>query len=324
MADSGQYIRDRSAHNNYLQVPFAIFTKGLSRPAFQLYVWYKGVAGDTGSCWQSLATIGDGCNMSLPTILKARKELADLKLIKISRRLLPKNQEQVIIDIVDVWEENKDCYDTFQPGKRKERLNNRDNSAYQKDLNHPLKKLNIPIKSLKHPSKATLDKLDKEELDKNTLPTNSRKKRRTPSTFDHRAAAELKKVISSHIKVNKNARMEQWADTFRLLRERDGVAIDEIKNAIKWYKHHIGEEYIPEAYSADAFREKYNNNKIPAAMKRTAEEGPGSNGSVDARDVFNELQIMGCSLNFDQEDVDDAAISLGAAAGTFKMKDMPE
>lgn len=153
---------------------------------------------------------------------------------------------------------------------------------------------------------------------------NSRKGKQ-PSSFDHKAAAQLRKVVSSHIKVNENASMREWANSFRLLRERDGVPADEIKKAIKWYKHYIGEEYIPEAFSAKTFREKYSNGQIPSAMRKTEDESGGNgngNGKIDALDILNNLQILGTSLDPDQEDIDDAAAMLGVSAGTFTVKDV--
>ena len=309
-------IIDESAHTNFTIIPNIIHQKWLNLAAFRLYIWFKKVAGETGSCWQSLDTICSGTGMSKPTITKGRQELKEADLISVKRTRMENGSEKIIVKITDVWNENREVLDmsetktspTESPDKGKRNFNARCNNSGSADK----RKLDlIRLKAKKKEETLSSEK------------TNSRKNK-LPTSFDHRAAAELRKVVSSHIKVNKNADMKRWADQFRLLRERDGVTIDEIKNAIKWYKHHIGEEYIPEAYSADTFREKYNNNQIPAAMKRTAEEGPGSNGSVDARDIFNELQIMGCSLDYDQEDIDDATMSLGAAAGTFTMKDMPE
>jgi len=79
------------------------------------------------------------------------------------------------------------------------------------------------------------------------------------------------------MRVNRRANLKDWANQFRLMREYDGVSKREIKEALNWYSEHIGQEYQPEAYSAKAFREKYKNGQISAAMQRSQRNGAGSN-----------------------------------------------
>ncbi len=119
--------------------------------------------------------------------------------------------------------------------------------------------------------------------------TVAKTKKPKPSAFDRKAADKLHAVVSKHIKVNCNANMTAWSNHCRLLRERDGVPPEDIKAAIKWYAKNIGGEFIPEAYSAGTFREKYVNGKIPAAMNRN---GNGRNGKAkeEQKKVFDRIR----------------------------------
>ncbi len=88
--------------------------------------------------------------------------------------------------------------------------------------------------------------------------------------IDFKLAERLYAIVSSYIKVNKKANLREWANQFRLMREKDGIPLEDIEKALDWYSENIGGEFIPEAFSAKSFREKYVNGKIPAAMKRTS------------------------------------------------------
>lgn len=96
--------------------------------------------------------------------------------------------------------------------------------------------------------------------------TNSRAfpKRDGASEFDKIASTKLKEIITS--KININIHIASWPNTFRLLRTKDKVSKDRIKRVIKWYARHIGEDYVPVAHSAKAFREKFT--RLEEAIKR--------------------------------------------------------
>jgi hypothetical protein len=90
------------------------------------------------------------------------------------------------------------------------------------------------------------------------------------TTFDRKAASRFHEVVSSHIKVNCKANMTEWAHQFRKMRQVDEVPKKVIREAIEWYSVHIGGDYIPEAFSAKTFREKYRSGQIKAAIDRTS------------------------------------------------------
>lgn len=53
------------------------------------------------------------------------------------------------------------------------------------------------------------------------------------------------------------ARPSTWADHIRLLRNQDGYTEEDIKKTTAWYAAHIGNDFVPEAYSGTAFRRKF-------------------------------------------------------------------
>lgn len=114
-----------------------------------------------------------------------------------------------------------------------------------------------------------------------------KKRKKQPSPFDRKCAAELAKIVSTVIKVNRLADIKKWADQFRLMRTYDKVPAKEIKAAIQWYAKHIGGEYVPEAFSAKTFREKYP--KMLAAMRRSAKRD-GADAEMDDEQRYSEFQ----------------------------------
>lgn len=131
----------------------------------------------------------------------------------------------------------------------------------------------------------TMSKLSSSDGKRSFPSSDGRKGKRTATPWDHKATAELHKVVSSHIKVNCTANNKQWANQFSLMRTRDKVPKRDIRSAIEWYKDNIGSEYMVEAFSASTFRKKYMNGQIPAAMKRN-----GYNNASNLDDPRTELQ----------------------------------
>lgn len=95
-----------------------------------------------------------------------------------------------------------------------------------------------------------------------------------PEAWDRRAAEELRRIVATHVAVNRTARTAEWARHFRLLRTADGRPKAEIRATLEWYAGRIGQPYIPVALSGSAFRAKYL--QLRAAMRR--EELPATNG----------------------------------------------
>lgn len=101
-------------HHYRTEIPNIVFKLGLSPQAICLYVYYKRVAGDGGSCWKSKDVILEEVGMSVNCYLKYRKELSqsfsilnDKPLIAIEERRKENGGDDTRrIHIVDVWKEN--------------------------------------------------------------------------------------------------------------------------------------------------------------------------------------------------------------------------
>ena len=101
-------------------------------------------------------------------------------------------------------------------------------------------------------------------------------KKKQPSSFDVKAASIFAEVVKSYRKVQRNSDLRQWANTFRQMREIDKVSEKDIREAITWYRKYIGEDYIPEAFSAVTFRKKFAEGMFTSAMKRCSQNGGAS------------------------------------------------
>jgi hypothetical protein len=77
--------------------------------------------------------------------------------------------------------------------------------------------------------------------------------------------------------------LARWADQFdKLLRRKDR---EEVEETLAWYISNIGGEYIPQAYSAEGFRKKYDQ------IRRHLDDTPGSELlSPDALTVLRRLE----------------------------------
>jgi len=106
-------------------------------------------------------------------------------------------------------------------------------------------------------------------ISKNAKETLSRRSKicsgkRAIRKFDKLASTKLYKSILT--KKNMNIDIRQWPNTFRLLRTKDKVDRDRIKQVLLWYIRHIGEDFVPVAFSAKTFRSKFL--RIEEAMNR--------------------------------------------------------
>lgn len=96
-------------------------------------------------------------------------------------------------------------------------------------------------------------------------------KKQTSATKIYQSLSEqLKDIVSSINKITLGTRTHQWASHFRKLNEIDKVPFSRIREVLKWYEEHIGEEFVPECYSAESFRIKFN--KLESAMERSGSE----------------------------------------------------
>jgi len=79
----------------------------LSVYAFRLYSHYKRVAGENGTCWQSVKTMSEKCKMAMGSITNARNELQEKGLIKVNEVHNPTGKAFLEVTIIDIWNKNK-------------------------------------------------------------------------------------------------------------------------------------------------------------------------------------------------------------------------
>lgn len=85
--------------------------------------------------------------------------------------------------------------------------------------------------------------------------------------FDRVCAKKLRKALQAKKKIFRKINLNKWILQFKRLRVDDEVEKKDIKKVLLWYIRHIGEDYVPEAYSAKSFKDKFD--QIVAAMKRS-------------------------------------------------------
>lgn len=95
----------------YSQIPHLIDDLGLSVYAYRLYGHLKRVTGETGQSWQSTKKLATYCNMSVFSVVEAKKELVKNRLIKITTEKSKRGgRDYHLITIIDIWKRNVNCY----------------------------------------------------------------------------------------------------------------------------------------------------------------------------------------------------------------------
>ena len=190
--------------------------------------------------------------------------------------------------------------------------------------------------SMKNP----LEEPEKEELSQPTdgTPTHlsgsstngKSESKNKPSSFDRRCAVELQKATIQKGKGNKTSKIYDWSNQFRLLRERDGKAQKLIKKVLLWYMDQDWTEtYMPQAFSAKTFRDKFNEKLFPA-YERANQNGQSSEPKLKLRN--KEITAFGLQTRYHkkfgsyapwrQEDMDVILTDLGEKPGSVKVEDL--
>jgi hypothetical protein len=88
-----------------------------------------------------------------------------------------------------------------------------------------------------------------------------------PEPFDLECARLLAEAVSKARKLQRRSySISKWALAISKLRRLDGVSKERVAFALYWYIKVVGKDYIPQAYSGDAFRNKFP--AIEASMER--------------------------------------------------------
>lgn len=193
-------IADRSDLKKYrTEIPNMVDDLGLSVYAFRLYVHFKRVTGETGTCFQSTATIAKTCKMSAGMVTKAKTELLQAGLITLTVKKGEHGEfDSHIIEIVDIWPQNFAKYSTYSP--------------HEQDRSHGDTVPSHDVNSTVSPHETKKEPIKKEPIKKGT-----RKTRATYETDErsrHPAILCVKGVTGRYpIKTNYDQVIEALGDT---------------------------------------------------------------------------------------------------------------
>lgn len=81
------------------------------------------------------------------------------------------------------------------------------------------------------------------------------KAKKTKVGFSHDCAKELYDAIAKKGKIMRHPNLDNWASVFLKLKELRSK--EEITEVLNWYKVNIGKPYVPQAYSAQSFYDKF-------------------------------------------------------------------
>jgi hypothetical protein len=206
-----------------------------------------------------------GLKISKPTLIGMKKTLKRLKLI---RGVTQRDAGNVIIGhyirVCFYHQEGQKDKEFDSRGKVIHSMGNDTVNAYSNNSKMPREPNGIR-------SADTNDKTDGDKYHK----------------FYVKYANKLHTAINATRCLKRHRRTKLWVKGFRLLHQRDGVKLKRIKRVLYWYCDNFADTpYVPHAYSATAFREKFL--PIEDAMKRQQEEI--RNGQVEDA-ILNDEQI---------------------------------
>lgn len=249
-------IKDES-RSRYFMMPNVLDELGLSVYAFRLYSHYKRVAGENGTCWQSVKTMAEKCNMSMGSITNARRELEEKELIIVKEVPNPTGKAFLEVTIIDVWDKNKDSYSPHEGGysPHEQPHSPSENPPSPHEIkNTPL--INTPLKntSFEKPSK---EESIREPCDIDGIPNSWKKEeKKSPVKANEYRLAEtiaalinIKPPVCKTQKDYKAANVTWWSPIKEMLRQVD----DNVEQA----------ELLAEAAINTALSKKY----VPSSPK---------------------------------------------------------
>jgi len=81
--------------------------------------------------------------------------------------------------------------------------------------------------------------------------------KKKPSEFDCQCAQTLIATIQKKTNITRKWSVKKWSQSFRLLRESDGIRESRIFNALNWLCENLRNAYTPVVRSAKDFRDKF-------------------------------------------------------------------
>ncbi len=258
----------------YSMIPhFILSIPELTHTALRLYLHYRKMCGQDhkGSCWMSLKTLSEQCFMTRQTVVNARNKLKDLELITVKTKIMPNGSKKITIKVVNSWKRNNEFHASTKRVLAEHSSSTKRVLGQSKKSTEPSTK-QVPGSVRNEYSNKINNtnnmKQEKDELKKNT-PACSQEKGfdfesdeestiNEESSFADKASNKLYNSLMEKRKImRKNTNLKKWSCTIDTFINESIVTIDEFTEVLDWYVVHLGERYIPQAYSAQTFCDKF-------------------------------------------------------------------
>lgn len=259
-----QRRKDDSPWGWYNYLIYEVYGPKMGAIGIALYIAYTRYAyGKKQIVWPSMATIMEKLNITKPTLIKYNNILEKYKLIKIDKSDGISNR----ITILKVKEVTGSKNTLLVKGSKAGLLGSKAGLLVPVKVLYSNKKKKNKKKEEYTPAASGGTRL-KKEMFKGCTPSER-------DSFD-KFTDILITLLRSKRKIMKRPNPTRWKKQFILL-HRDGISRKIIRKTLKWYKEHIGEQFVPDIRTAGGFRTKFN--QLVAAQERyeVAEE----TGEVD-------------------------------------------
>jgi len=102
-------IIDNAPVNFFSMIPHMVDDADLSPQAKTLYLHLKRVAGEDGLCWKTQDQLAKHCGFSPKTVVKAKRELIEAKIIEVKLEAF-EGHPRHIIHLLNIWSQNEAKY----------------------------------------------------------------------------------------------------------------------------------------------------------------------------------------------------------------------
>ncbi len=112
----GDFFGEQERRDFFAMIPNLVDDLDLTPYAFRLYVHLCRVVGHGGKCWQSTETLAAACHMSTGSVVKAKRELANMRvgdkslIYVIAVPGVEPGRAYHTVYVNDIWAANHDRY----------------------------------------------------------------------------------------------------------------------------------------------------------------------------------------------------------------------
>ena len=185
-------ITDNAPVNFFSMIPHLVDDARLSPQAKTLYIHLKRVAGEDGLCWKTQDQLAKHCRFSPKTVVKAKRELIEAKVIEVKLEAF-EGHPRHIIHLLNIWTENERKY--------RQSVSNGTDNKVQRVPQSVSKGTAIGIRrrvTKKNPKEYPLKNTPEEEV------LSSSKKKLAPKLHSRPIFAEIQKELGYPEKIEKD------------------------------------------------------------------------------------------------------------------------